>query len=62
MQELTLKLRYTEKTIEKALQDVPRLGLKGAHQAHGIPYGMLYNKYHGKHTKKHGKQLWYATI
>ena len=62
MQELTLKLPYTEETIEKALQDVPRLGLKGAHQAHSIPYGMLYNKYHGKHTKKHGKQLWYATI
>ena len=59
MQELTLKLPYTEQTIEKALQDVPRLGLKGAHQAHGIPYAILY---HGKHTKKHGKQLWYATI
>ena len=53
---------YTEETIENALRDVPRLGLKGAHRAHGIPYGTLYNKYHGKHTNKHGKQLWYVTI
>ena len=50
------------RTIENALQDVPRLGLNGAHRAHSIPYGTLYNKYHGKHTKKHGKQLWYVTI
>ena len=53
---------YIEQTIENALRDVPRSGLKGAHMAHGIPYGMLYNKCHGKHTNKHGKQLWYVTI
>ena len=40
---------YTEEAIENALRDIPRLGLNGAHRAHGIPYGMLYNKYHGKH-------------
>ena len=50
-------LDYTEETIENALRDVPRLGPKGAHRTHGIPYGTLYDKYHGKHTKKHGKQL-----
>ena len=53
---------YIEEAIENALRDIPRLGLKGAHRAHGIPYGMLYNKYHGKHPNKHGKQLWYVTI
>ena len=53
---------YTEETIENALWYVPRLGLKGAHRAHGIPYGTLYKKYHGKHINKHGKQLWYVTI
>lgn len=42
---------YIEETIERVLKDVPRLGVKGAHRAHGISCGMLYNKYHGKDTQ-----------
>ena len=39
---------YTEETIENALRDILRLRLKGAHRVHDIPYGTLYNKYHGQ--------------
>lgn len=42
---------YIEETIERVLKDVPSLGVKGAHRAHGISCGMLYNKYHGKDTQ-----------
>ena len=38
----------TEETTENALRDILRLRLKGAHRAPGIPYGTLYNKYHGE--------------
>ena len=44
---------YIEETTERVLKDVPRLGVKGAHRAHGISCGMLYNKYHGKDTQWH---------
>ena len=49
---------YTDETMKKALEDVPKLGLKGSSKLHKVPYGSLFNKFHGKHTKPHGIPQW----
>ena len=51
---------YTEETIMKALEDVPKLGLKGSSRLHKIPYGSLFNKVDGKHNKPFGTPQWYV--
>ena len=45
---------YTGETMKKALEDIPKLGLKGSSKLHKVPYDSLFNKFHGKHTKPHG--------
>ena len=45
-----------------ALDDVPKLGLKGSSRLHKIPYGSLFNKVHGKHNKPVGTRQWYVEI
>ena len=42
---------YTDEKMKKALEDVPKLGLKGSSRLHKAPYSSLFNKFHGKHTK-----------
>ena len=49
---------YTDETMKKALEDVPKLGLKGSSKLHKGPYGSLFNKFHGKYTKPHGIPQW----
>ena len=49
---------YTDETMKQALEDVPKLGLKGSSGLHKVPYGSLFNKFHGKHTKSHGIPQW----
>ena len=44
---------YTEETVERALR-TRCSKIKGGLRAHDIPYGILCDKFHGKHTKKHG--------
>ena len=53
---------YTEETMMKALEDVPKLGLKGSSRLHKIPYGSLFNKVYGKHNKPVGTPQWYVRI
>ena len=49
---------YTDETMKQALEDVQKLGLKGLSRLHKVPYGSLFNKFHGKHTKSHGIPQW----
>ena len=49
---------YTDEAMKQALEDVPKLGLKGSSRLHKVPYGSLVNKFHGKHTKSHGIPQW----
>ena len=44
--------------MKQALEDVPKLGLKGSSRLHKVPYGSLFNKFHGKKTKPHGTPQW----
>ena len=55
-------LDYTEETKEKALQDVSRLGLKGAHRSTWHSMWDAIQQTWKTHKKNHRKQLWYATI
>ena len=45
----------------KALEDVPKLGLKGSSRLHKIPYGSIFNLVHGK-LKPVGTPQWYVRI
>lgn len=49
---------YEESKVEKAIQAVldGRCTLRGAAEEFNIPYGTIYNRYHGKHIKKPGAQ------
>ena len=53
---------YTEEIMMKALEDAPKLGLKGSSRLHKIPYGSLFNKVHGKHNKPVGTPQWYVEV
>ena len=37
---------YTDETMEKALEVVPKLVFKGSSRLHKDPYGSLFNKFH----------------
>ena len=52
---------YTNETMMKALEDVPKLGLKSSGRLHKIPCGSLFKKVHGKH-KPVGTPQWYVEI
>nr|CAI5830701.1 unnamed protein product [Callosobruchus analis] len=49
---------YMEEAINRALRAVADdgLSLRRASEEHGIPFGTLYNKYHGRNIRKPGAQ------
>ena len=49
---------YTDEKIKRALEDVPKLSLKASSRFYKVPYGSLFNKFHGEHTKPHGTPEW----
>lgn len=55
---------YTEKNIEDALQRVVTDGwtLRRASREHRVPYGTLFNRYHGIHARKNGGQTIFSKI
>ena len=56
---LGYKSSYSEEVLENAIQSVQsgRLLLRKASRNFGIPYGTLYNKVNGNHSKKVGGQI-----
>lgn len=51
-------VHYTNATLEEALSNVVEgsLSLLAASKKYNIPYGTLYNRFHGKHSRKTGSQ------
>ena len=49
---------YSEGTLQKSLAGVKagKISMNKAQKQYGIPYGTIYNKLKGLHTKKHGGQ------